>query len=61
MDQLQHYLPHHIMLPPRRLQKLLKQAQLYQQSQSLCQMDHATSLLYDAKPPQKEVALFSIT
>jgi len=55
MDQLQHYLPHHIMLPPRRLQKLLKQAQLYQQSQSLCQMDHATSLLYDAKPPQKEI------
>ena len=56
MDQLQHYLPHHIMLPPRRLQKLLKQAQLYQQSQSLCQMDsNATSLLYDAKPPQKEV------
>lgn len=55
MDALQHYLPHHIMLPPRRLQKLLKQAQLYQQSQSLCQMDHATSLLYDAKPPQKEI------
>ena len=31
MDALQHHLPHHIMLPPRRLQKLLKQAQLYQQ------------------------------
>ena len=25
LDNLQHYLPHHIMLPPRRLQTLLKQ------------------------------------
>lgn len=55
MDNLQHYLPHNVMLPPRRLQTLLKQAQLYQQSQSLCTNINQQSLLYDAQPPQKEV------
>lgn len=55
MDNLQHYLPHNVMLPPRRLQTLLKQAQLYQQSQSLCTNINQQSLLYDAQPPQKEI------
>ena len=57
MDNLQHYLPHNVMLPPRRLQTLLKQAQLYQQSQSLCTNINQHSLLYDAQPPQKEVIM----
>lgn len=60
MERLQNFLPHHIMLPPRRLNTLLSQAQLYQRQQCLYSNYNVShqSLLYDLKSPQKRVRLF---
>lgn len=57
MERLQSYLPHHVMLPPRRLSTLLTQAQLYQRQQCLYTSNNVSqaSLLYDVKSPQKRV------
>lgn len=57
MERLQSYLPHHVMLPPRRLSTLLTQAQLYQRQQCLYTSYNVTqaSLLYDVKSPKKRI------